>query len=102
MPGRSKEGFVEILKWKIRGCLNGGWMSNEQVVERIKRVSRSGGGWPVMEHLYLNEEASIESEMRLLPLICERRASHTTCYFICVKHVKRTGWLYINLGQTQT
>ena len=42
MSGRSKEGFVEILKWKIRGCLNGGWMSNEQVVERIKRVSRLG------------------------------------------------------------
>ena len=42
MPGWSKEGFVEILKWKIRGCLNGGWMSNEQVVERIKRVSRLG------------------------------------------------------------
>ena len=55
-----------------------------------------------MEHLYLNEEASIESEMRLLPLICERPASHATCNFICVKYVKRTGWLYVNLGQTQT
>ena len=53
-----------------------------------------------MEHLYLNEEASIESEMRLLPLICERPASHTTGYFICVKYVKRTGWPYNNLGQT--
>ena len=45
-----------------------------------------------MEHLYLNEEASIESEMRLLPLICERPASHARGYFICVKYVKRAGF----------
>ena len=55
-----------------------------------------------MEHLYLNEEASIESEMRLLPLICERPASHARGYFICVKYVKRTGQPYNNLGKTQT
>ena len=44
-----------------------------------------------MEHLYLNDEASIESEMRLLPLICERPASHATGYLFVSNMLKEQG-----------